>query len=116
MDIPAYRVVSQALFYGFLSFVLMTPVSPPSTSAPLVSARPPPPARLVSACLPLLCRLRRASGAWTLEIGDCPAPLGPEGALATAGSGFCASGCERAQAGRPESDLWFLGGPGGAPL
>ena len=79
MERPAFRAVSQGLFPGFLSLVLMTPVS---GLPPLPLCLPPlfalPGLRNLRAC-PSLCRLRGGSGARTLVRGGLPRPSWPRG-------------------------------------
>ena len=110
MERPAFRAVSQGLFPGFLSLVLMTPVSglPPPAPLPPSPLRPPrtsEPARLPLP-LPPPGRLRCPdSGTW----GTAPALLAPRAAFATAGSGFWASAGGGRWPGRPEPEIWYPG-------
>ena len=80
MERSAFRAVSQGLFPGFLSLVLMTPVSglpPPCPSASLPSS--PSPDFGTCAPAPPSCRLRGGSGARTLVRGGLPRPSWPRG-------------------------------------
>ena len=110
MERSAFRAVSQGLFPGFLSLVLMTPVSglPPPAPLPPSPLRPPrtsEPARLPLP-LPPPGRLRCPdSGTW----GTAPALLAPRAAFATAGSGFWASAGGGRWPGRPEPEIWYPG-------
>ena len=110
MERPTFRAVSQGLFPGFLSLVLMTPVSglPPPAPLPPSPLRPPrtsEPARLPLP-LPPPGRLRCPdSGTW----GTAPALLAPRAAFATAGSGFWASAGGGRWPGRPEPEIWYPG-------
>ena len=105
MERSAFRAVSQGLFPGFLSLVLMTPVSGLPPPAPLPPSPLRPPRTSEPARLPLPPAASGAApvpGLW--YVGDCPGPPGPEGHL-----------CDRG--------IWFLGicrqegaGPAGRSL